>query len=66
MSPILKLGTMPFLTTPIFRAKFLTFATEVVGSWDEAEKMYFDELSNFVEQTFSSDLYFFEIIEIII
>ena len=59
------------MATPIFDhahflgAKFPTFATKVVGSWDKADNMYFDELSNFVEQTFFVSRLVFEIIEII-
>ena len=46
-------------------AKMPTFDRNVVESSDKAQNVYFDELSNFVEQTFFVGLLVFEIIEII-
>ena len=45
--------------------KIPTFDRNVVESSDKAQNVYFDELSNFVEQTFFVGLLVFEIIEII-
>ena len=46
-------------------AKVPTFDRNVVECSDKAQNVYFDELSNFVEQTFFVGLLVFDIIEII-
>ena len=45
--------------------KIVTFDIKVVESWDKVYKMYFDELSNFVGETFFVRPLVFEIIEVI-
>ena len=44
---------------------YVTFDMDDLESWDKFWMVYFDELSNFVEQTFFVGLLFFDIIEII-
>ena len=45
--------------------KIVTFDIKVVESWDKDDKVYFDELSNFVGETFFVRPLVFEIIGVI-